>query len=580
MKSIEATSELFRAFASDESETANVEAVGILAGFFAADAAALFYISGSKEHRFCLAGAEFPIALTAERWKECIGWVEGGDGECRRFGPWEIPGFGPEREAWIGVELYQTSGVVGYIILGRSGRAWSDEETHALAAIARTVAPIVRVRIERERAEFVRNQIEANLAASDRRLRSFFEDSRDMIYSANAADIVTNVNAAGLGLLRKERHQVVGHPFSSLAMNRQDREPLLRRIREDGFASDYEIILARSDGEMLFCLETSHGIRGPDGEIVEIQGIIKDISERIKDEREMWKTNLELAEANMKLQQTQSIMVQQEKLASIGQLAAGVAHEINNPLGFLKSNHATLEKYARTLVAAWRELREAAPQAAAEVEGRHGLAGIFEDLEPMFAESEDGFARIVSIVGNLKNFSRAERSQDTAPYDVNAGIESTLVVAWNEIKYVADVEKDFGALPQIQACGGEINQVVLNILVNAAQAIKSQGRSKKGRISIATRQRGDRVAITISDDGPGIPKAILSKVFDPFFTTKEPGSGTGLGLSISYDIVVAKHGGSISVSSEPGEGTAFVVELPIAGPPEAGGGAPKDPPGA
>jgi two-component system, NtrC family, sensor kinase len=567
MKRIEATSELFRAFASDESEKANIEAVNILAGFFAADAAALFYLSGRKEHRFCLAGTEFPIGLTEERWMECISRAEGGEGKGRRFGPWAIPGIDTELAAWIGSELYQTGGGVGYIILGRRERPWTDEEALELSIIARTVAPIVRSRIERERAEFVRRQVEQSLAASDKRLRSFIEDSHDMIYAANADDIVTSINAAGLELLRKERHEVLGHPFAELALNPQDREPLVRRVLEDGYASDYEIILERSDGETVFCLETSHGYKGADGGIIEIQGIVKDISERIKDEREMWKANLELAEANMKLQRTQSIMVQQEKLASIGQLAAGVAHEINNPLGFLKSNHATLVKYVRTFVIAWRELRDAALPAASALEERLGLKDIFDDLESLFAESDDGFARIIRIVASLKNFSRAEYGEALAPYDVNAGIESTLVVAWNELKYVAEVKKDFGEVPHIQARGGELNQVILNILVNAAQAIASQGKNGKGNITISTRVRGESVVITIADDGPGMPKAVQSKIFDPFFTTKDPGSGTGLGLSISYDIVVAKHGGSLHVSSEPGEGAAFIIELPIAGPP-------------
>jgi two-component system, NtrC family, sensor kinase len=566
MRQIAATSELFRAFASDDSEKANVEAVNIIAGAFAADASALFYLSGRKEYRFCLAGTEFPIGLTEELWRACVRHAEGGGGSARRFGPWAIPGFGGELSDWIGSELYHAGGADGYVILGRRDREWSGEEGAALSTIAGAVAPIVRVRIERERAEFVRAQVEASLAASDRRLRSFVEDSHDMIYSCNADDVVTSVNPAGLKLLGRDRREVLGRHFADFALDSRDRGPLIRRLREEGFAADYEIVLKRADGETVFCLESSHCAKGPEGEIVEIQGIVKDISERIKDEREMWKANLELAEANMKLQKTQGIMVQQEKLASIGHLAAGVAHEINNPLGFLKSNHGTLEKYARSLAAAWDELRGLAGPVAAALEEKHGLKEIFDDLEPLFSDSDDGFARIVRIVASLRNFSRAESGEALAPYDVNAGIESTLVVAWNEIKYVADVKKDFGPLPQIRARGGALNQVILNILVNAAQAIASQGRSEKGLIEISTRSRGDRVAITISDDGPGIPVSVRSKIFDPFFTTKEPGRGTGLGLSISYDIVVAKHGGCLRVDSEPGKGASFVIELPIAGP--------------
>jgi PAS domain S-box-containing protein len=567
MKRLEATAEVFRTFAQDESEKADIGAVNILKDYFSADAAALFYVSGRREFRFCLAGTDFPIGLTEERWKDCIDRAGGGV-EASRFGPWAIPGFSPILGFWIASELYSVEGSVGYLLLGRSLGDWNEDDANALSSISRTIAPIVGARIERERAEFVRKQVEANLAASEKRLRSFFEDSRDMIYTANAEDIITNINAAGLNLIGRPKHEIVGRPFSALALNPEDRGPLLRRIREEGYASDYEIVIARRDGSTVFCLESANAIKGPKGEIVELQGIVKDISERIKDERELWKTNLELAEVNLKLQRTQSIMVQQEKLASIGQLAAGVAHEINNPLGFLKSNHSMLEKDFRVFKDAWEELRGAVePAAMHEIESRRKIAPLFSELDELFAESAEGLSRIMRIVANLKTFSRVDQAGELELFDVNGGIESTLVVAWNEVKYVAEIQKTLGELPKIRARGGEINQVILNILVNAAQAIESQKRSERGLISIETSLKGDRVVIAIGDDGPGIPEAIRLRIFDPFFTTKEPGKGTGLGLSISYDIIVAKHGGRLVVESEPGKGSRFVIELPVEGPP-------------
>jgi PAS domain S-box-containing protein len=565
MERMQATAELFRTFAQDESEKADVGAVNILKDFFAADAAALFYLNGRREHRFCLAGTDFPIGLTEATWKDCVGRVKGGV-ETTRFGPFTLPGFGIELSSWMASELYSVQGIAGYLMLGRSSGEWSRDDGHALSSISQTIAPIVGARIEREKADFIRKQVEASLAASERRLRSFFEDSRDMIYTANADDVITAINAAGQTLTGRERAEIVGHPFGALALNPEDRQPLLRRVEKDGYASDYEIVLSKKDGTAVFCLETTHAIKGPKGEIVELQGIVKDISERIMDERELWKTNLELAEANMKLQRTQSIMVQQEKLASIGQLAAGVAHEINNPLGFLKSNHAMLKKNVLKLRADWEMTRGKGLVQVEEVEKRLDLPSMFAEFETLFAESEDGFARIMRIVSNLKNFSRIDQGGELELYDVNGGIESTLVVAWNEIKYVAEIKKALGELPRIKARGGEINQVILNILVNAAQAIESQKRSEKGLIAIETSLKGNSVLIVIRDDGAGIPEAIRSKIFDPFFTTKEPGKGTGLGLSISYDIIVAKHGGSLTVESEPGKGTSFIIELPIGGP--------------
>jgi two-component system, NtrC family, sensor kinase len=566
MKRIEATAELFRIFAQDDSEKADVEAVNILKGFFSADAAALFYLSGRSEYRFCLAGIDMPIGLTKERWEECVSRIKGGS-SIVLFGPWAIPGFGTSMDSWVASELYSGDDDVGYLLLGRFSGEWSEESGQTLSSISRTIAPIVAARIGRERAEFVRQRIEESLAASEKRLRSLFDDSRDMIYTANSEDVVTAINAAGLALLGREKHEIIGHPFSSMAFNPQDRESLFRRVTEDGYASDFEIILAKRDGTAVFCLETVHATKGPKGEIVELQGFIKDISERIKDERELWKTNMELAAANLKLQQTQSIMVQQEKLASIGQLAAGVAHEINNPLGFLKSNYAVLEKTVRTIGKMREDLKAVGIPAVDAIVNRPDIVLAFEDFDELFSESAEGLARIMRIVSNLRSFSRVDQSGEQELFDVNAGIESTLIVASNELKYVAETEKKLGELPKIMAKGGEINQVVLNLLVNAAQAIESQKRPEKGLIRIETALRNEKVLIVVSDDGPGIPQNIRTKIFDPFFTTKEPGKGTGLGLSISYDIIVAKHGGSLRCDSEPGMGTVFTIELPVSGPP-------------
>jgi two-component system, NtrC family, sensor kinase len=561
---LEATAELCRIFAQDISEKANIAAVDVLKRYFAAAGAALFYVNGRREFHFCLAGVEYPIALPEKRWRECVGNASDAS-RVTRFGPWAPPGFGQVEPFWISAELYSAQNNVGFVLMGRSS-AWSDEDELALESISYTIAPIVGVRIEREREEHVRHQAELLLAENEKRLRAFFEDSRDMIYTANSEDVVSSINAAGLALTgRSEKHEILGHPFSALALNAADREYFLSRIREEGYVVDYEIILVRKDGSSVFCLETAHTLKGPKGEILEFQGIIKDISERIKNEGELWKANLELAETNLKLQQTQGLMVQQEKLASIGQLAAGIAHEINNPIGFLKSNHAMLQRYVSMISEAWKEARAAAGPVIGEIEARLDLGFVFSAFDAIFPESEEGFSRIMRIIGNLKNFSRIDQGGDFGPFDVNAGIESTLIVARNAIKYVADTHKNLGELPPIKARGGEINQVILNILVNAAQAIESQKRATKGLIEIETRRQGEMVRILIHDDGPGIPESIQRRVFDPFFTTKEPGKGTGLGLSISYDIIVTKHGGRLSLESDPGEGSTFIIELPIEG---------------
>ncbi|TCW61294.1 ATP-binding protein, partial [Treponema sp. J25] len=283
-----------------------------------------------------------------------------------------------------------------------------------------------------------------------------------------------------------------------------------------------------------------------------------DITERILHEKELWKSNLELSELNNKLQQTQSLLVEQEKLASLGQLAAGIAHEINNPLGFIKSNHQTIKKYLKKI-----EECIAIKEITLQDEHCIHIKDLLNRIQEIIHESDEGFSRIMNIVSDLKLFSRVDQSEDFLEYDIHAGINSTLVVAWNSIKYIADVHKDFGDIPLIRAHGSELNQVWLNIIMNAVEAIESQHRSEKGNIWIKTWADNTFVYIQFQDDGPGIPQAIQKRIFDPFFTTKPPGKGTGLGLSITYNIITNIHKGKIAVHSKEGEGTCFTIALPI-----------------
>ncbi|NJL71909.1 MAG: PAS domain S-box protein [Candidatus Competibacteraceae bacterium] len=323
-------------------------------------------------------------------------------------------------------------------------------------------------------------------------MRLLFRRLPDLIYVADAEDRFNEHQHGGRQDARLCKQG--GNPQQAVLLGgarAHDREMFLKHLREDGRAADYEIVLTRKDGGHVFCLESSQLIRDDDGSPAEVHGIVKDITERIRNERELWRTNLELAESNMKLRQTQAIMVQHEKLASIGQLAAGVAHEINNPLGFLKSNLGTGKKYLARVRAAW-ELARNGSAFVRELEQDAGLARVFEDLDAIYAESSDGFSRIVRIVSDLRSFSRVDQGSGFDNYDVNAGVASTLVVARNEIKYVADVVESFGTLPPIRARGGEVNQVVLNILVNAAQAIQSQGRADKGRIESRPRSKATK----------------------------------------------------------------------------------------
>ena len=281
---------------------------------------------------------------------------------------------------------------------------------------------------------------------------------------------------------------------------------------------------------------------------------------------ELIKTNRDLKEVNSKLSDAQSKLIQSEKLASIGQLAAGVAHEINNPIGFIFSNFGTLEQYLEDLF----QMLDAYEQAEASVSDGAALARIRslkadldidylkEDIPNLMRESRDGIQRVRKIVQDLKDFSRVDARQEWESVDLHAGIDSTLNIVNNEIKYKADVVKHYGALPEIQCLPSELNQVFMNLLVNAAHAITAE----RGTITISTGVDGPNVWVEVADTGAGIAQENLKRIFDPFFTTKPVGKGTGLGLSLSYGIV-QKHSGRMEVHSELGVGTRFRVTLPI-----------------
>ena len=287
---------------------------------------------------------------------------------------------------------------------------------------------------------------------------------------------------------------------------------------------------------------------------------------------ELRRSNGSLTELNSQLQRAQDQLVQSEKLASIGQLAAGVAHEINNPVGYVFSNFGTLEKYLgelfRMLAAyeAAEPLLAGTPAAAklAALREEIELDYLKEDVPQLMSESREGISRVRKIVQDLKDFSHVDARREWEWTDLHRGIDSTLNIVNNEIKYKADVVKSYGQLPQVQCLSSELNQVFMNLLVNAAHAMPG-GEKGRGTIHVRTGAEGGDVWVEIEDNGCGIARENLGRIFDPFFTTKAVGQGTGLGLSLSYGIV-KKHHGRMEVDSEPGRGTRFRVTVPVSQP--------------
>jgi two-component system NtrC family sensor kinase len=327
--------------------------------------------------------------------------------------------------------------------------------------------------------------------------------------------------------------------------------------------------MIHQDGHRIPVLRSVTALKG-NNEGILLFGFL-DITARQNAENKLKVSHQQLTLALEELQHHKNRIVQSEKLASIGQLAAGVAHEINNPVGYVTSNLGTISEYADTMKAVLRLYQELDQLPADNEDGRRELSEqidairrdedlefILEDVENVMSESMEGVHRVAEIVQNLKSFAREDSSQRSL-HDVNDGIEAMIKVVWNELKYRCRVEKDLVPVPPVEGHGGQINQVLMNMMVNASHAMPEEG----GLLKLATALIDSEVEITITDNGSGMDEATLGKIFDPFFTTKDVGVGTGLGLSISHGIV-QDHGGRIEVESHPGQGTTFRVYLPAA----------------
>jgi len=303
-------------------------------------------------------------------------------------------------------------------------------------------------------------------------------------------------------------------------------------------------------------------------------------------EREVQKRTAELADANASLQaemtarlQVETDLRQAHKLESVGRLASGVAHEINTPIQFVNDSVHFLQDATKDLMTVIGYLREVeasvlagapsreAAEAAATAAGEADLDYLVEHMPKAIDRALDGLNRVATIVRSMKEFAHPD-TVEMAPIDLNRAVESTLVIARNEYKYVAEVETDFGPLPPVRCHAGDVNQAVLNIVVNAAHAIADvvAGTNARGRITVRTRlEPDDVVVVSIADTGAGIPEAIRDRIFDPFFTTKEVGRGTGQGLAIARTVIVDRHHGELTFESEVGRGTTCFLRLPVHG---------------
>jgi len=302
--------------------------------------------------------------------------------------------------------------------------------------------------------------------------------------------------------------------------------------------------------------------------------MLKEMFERIK------KQNKDLKELNKTLNDTQFHMIQKEKLAAIGELAAGVAHEINNPLGYVGSNLEVLSNFVLRIQRMITEYRDLVQSVVSnnnimeineinqiitnlkELETKLKVNFVLKELEEIISDSRDGVNRVSKIVKSLQNFAKTGFEDEMILNDLNIIIDEAILLLNNDLKNVATIEKKYGVIPNILCNRSQLGQVMLSLITNSLQAIRSQNRLN-GEIVIETFKEKDMVCCSITDDGPGIEESIINKIFDPFFTTKEIGSATGIGLSISYDIIVKKYNGEFNVESIPGKKTVFTFKFPI-----------------
>lgn len=413
------------------------------------------------------------------------------------------------------------------------------------------------------------------------KLASVVENTTDFIGIANIDDgQVLYLNAGGRQLMGLGSIDTVENMHISDFHSREDmakiQETLIPHLRQHGYASA-ELHLQHLITQVQIPVEWNiFTIKDPNtGQPSYIAAIIRDISDRKRTEAELNQRTVELEQTLKELQYTQTQMVQSEKMSGLGQLVAGVAHEINNPVNFIYGNLTHANSYAKDLRGLLELYQKHYPTPHAEIQKQIEaieLDFLLEDMPNLLASMQVGAERIQKIVVSLRTFSRMDEA-DMKSVNIHDGIDSTLMILQHRLKSTStsstiEIIKDYGKLPLVECYAGQLNQVFMNLLSNAIDALEESIENGQIHISptikISTTLINDKeMMIQISDNGIGIPEEILHKLFDPFFTTKPVGKGTGMGLSISYQIVVDKHSGKLECVSEVGKGSTFNVTIPI-----------------
>jgi PAS domain S-box-containing protein len=439
-----------------------------------------------------------------------------------------------------------------------------------------------------ERREDLRKKNQETIRECMEKYRVLLKDIKDAYFEVDVQGNFTVVNSAMCDALGYGPEELIGEKYRKY-VDKEGVKKFQRAVEKLHQNNEpvnlLDMVAGKKDGTQIIYEALFSVIKETDGVVVGFRGVGRDVTRRRQMDTELKKSQEDLIKKNREieanrqdievalaklekahedLKASQLKILQQEKMASIGQLAAGVAHELNNPMSFISSNLGTLDKYVHRLIdfiGTQSGIIEsfnnnAAIKKADEKSKELKLDFVINDINGMLKESIDGSERVKKIVHELNCFSRMDE-EEYKDANINECIESAITIVWNELKYKSTLEKDFGDLPRTKCYSRQINQIFVNLLINAVNSIP-----ERGIIKIKTWYKDDSIWMEVSDTGSGIPRENLIKIFEPFFTTKDAGKGTGLGLSITYEIV-QKHKGEITVESEEGRGTSFTIRIPV-----------------
>jgi len=418
-----------------------------------------------------------------------------------------------------------------------------------------------------------RKKAEKALEESEKKYRAIFENMIDAFYRTDLEGNITLVSPTAPQMFGYNKvEEVVGKNVArDFYLVPEARNKFLKNLLEQKKLKSYPLLLKRADGSAFHVETTSYLIYDDNGNTSGIEGILRDVTAQTKSRQDLIIANQELKMSNCELKKTldqlkstQSQLIEFEKMATLGQLTAGIAHEINNPINFISSNINPLERDFSDLknllnivdeTIENKQLKNLFEEFEQEKENID-IYALLDEIEALIKGIKEGALRTKEIVNGLKNYSRLDEVEFIKA-DINKGLESTLLLLKNKTKNRIEIQRDYGELPEIECLPGKLNQVFMNILSNAIQAIDD-----KGEIHIKTRFSDNSIKIHIRDTGKGMSEDTKERIFEPFFTTKAVGVGTGLGLSISKKII-EKHAGTITVESEIGKGAEFIIQIPV-----------------